>query len=332
MIKSKKPNIAVIGGGTGVFAVLTALKDHPVELTAVVSMADDGGSSGILRDQYGVLPPGDIRKALVALAPESHTLRHLFNYRFDRGDFNGHSFGNIFLSALERVTGSFASSVGQAAKILNIKGRVVPVTLDNTRLYAELTDGAIVVGETNIDIPKVAARAAIKTVWLKPRARMNPEAGRALIAADFIIIGPGDLYTSVIPNLLVRGVPEAIKKSRAKKIYIANLMTKRGETDHLKATDFTAEVEKYVGRGVLDFAVFNNRRPALKVIKRYRKEGSEFIDPSDLDLRARKPKYVLADLLDSGSFARHDPRRKLAKVILSLVKEYAKKRKSSRLG
>lgn len=319
MPKQKKPHIVVIGGGTGIFTVLSALKDYPVNLTAIVSMADDGGSTGVLRDQYGVLPPGDVRKALIALAQSSHVMRSLFNYRFDHGDFKGHSFGNLFLSALERVTGNFTHAVKEAAKILYIKGEVIPVTLANTRLYAKLADNTIIAGETNIDIPKTAIRAPIKRVWLAPSAGINPDARRAIERADGIIIGPGDLYTSIIPNLLVKGVRQAIKKSKAKKIYIANLMTKRGETEHLKAPDFVTEVEKHIGRGVLDFAVFNKRKPALKVVERYHKEGSEFIDPSDLDSGARKPKYVLADLLDRGSFARHDPRKKLAKIILSLV-------------
>ncbi|MBI2055550.1 MAG: YvcK family protein, partial [Candidatus Sungbacteria bacterium] len=297
----------------------TALKKYPVSLMAVVSMADDGGSTGVLRDQYGVLPPGDIRKSLVALAEAGPTLRRLFNYRFGSGDFRGHAFGNIFLSALEKITGDFASAVDQASRLLQIRGRVIPVTLDDTRLYAELRDGEIIRGETNIDIPKNELRAPIRKVWLKPEANINPQARKAMAEADLIVIGPGDLYTSLIPNLLVRGVASAMKQSRAKKIFVANLMTKPGETAHLKAADFVPEVERYLGRGIIDFAVFNKERPKLRVLKRYRRAGAEFIDPRGLDLARKKPKYVLADLLDSGKFARHSPREKLARVILKLI-------------
>lgn len=319
MTKKKNPSIVVIGGGTGIFTVLTALKKYPVSLAAVVSMADDGGSTGVLRDQYGVLPPGDIRKALVALAEAGPTLRRLFNYRFSSGDFRGHAFGNIFLSALEKITGDFASAVEEAARLLQIRGRVIPVTLADTRLYAKLHDGEIIHGETNIDIPKNKLRSPIRKVWLKPEAKINPRAHKAIAEADLIVIGPGDLYTSLIPNLLVHGVVSSVRQSPAKKVFVANLMTKPGETAHLKAGDFVPEIEKYLGRGVVDFAVFNREKPKLPVLMRYRRAGSEFIDPRGLDLTREKPRYVLANLLDSGKFARHSPRNKLARVILGLL-------------
>lgn len=307
-------NVVVVGGGTGTFAVLSALKDCPLHLTAIVSMADDGGSTGALRDQYGVLPPGDIRRAMVALSQESKTLRELFNYRFGNGDFSGHSFGNIFLSALEKLTGNFGSAVSEASRILNLRGKVHPVTLDNIRLNARLADGKILKGETNIDIPRGASRASISKVWLSPSAKINPEARRAISSADLIVVGPGDLYTSLIPNLLVRGVPEAIKKSRAKKVFVCNLMTKYGETHGFCAEDFVAEIEKYLGRDVLDYAVFNSKKPHSTVLRRYKKEKAEFIEPPP-----KSQKYILADLLDEGPFIRHEPKKKLAKALISLL-------------
>jgi len=316
-------NVVVIGGGTGTFTVLSALKDLDLSLTAVVSMADDGGSTGALRDQYGVLPPGDVRRALVALSESSETLRELFNYRFGGGDLAGHSFGNIFLSALEKISGNFASAVAEASSVLNIKGKVLPVTLDNIRLHARLADGKLIKGETNIDIPKrgARARAKIDKVWLEPFARISQDTKSAILAADLIVIGPGDLYTSLIPNLLVQGVPEAIRKSRAKKVYVCNLMTKYGETDGFKAENFVSEIEKYLGKNVLDYAIFNNKKPTSKILAKYRDEKSEFINPPDIRNLAsdKRPKYILADLLDDGPLIRHSPRRKLAKVLTGFL-------------
>ena len=316
--KSNKPKeVVVIGGGTGTFMALSALRDYNLNLTAIVSMADDGGSTGALRDQYGVLPPGDIRCALVALSQASRTLRELFNYRFGAGDLSGHSFGNIFLSALEKISGNFASAVSEASRILNLRGRVLPVTLDNVRLNAKLKDGKIIKGETNIDIPKTKIRAKIEKVWLSPKAKINLTAKKAILGADMIIIGPGDLYTSLIPNLLVEGVPEAIKSSKAKKVYVCNLMTKYGETQGFAAENFVSEIEKYLGRGVLDYVIFNSKRPHSKILSRYKRERAEFIKPPT-GLRAA-PRYILADLLDAGQFIRHEPKKKLAKALISLL-------------
>lgn len=311
--KSKK--VVVIGGGSGTFMVLSALRDYNINLTAIVSMADDGGSTGVLRDQYGVLPPGDVRRALVALSQESKIMRELFNYRFGAGDLEGHSFGNIFLSALEKISGNFASAVKEASRVLNLKGNVLPVTLDNIRLNAKLADGKMIKGETNIDIPRGGARAKIEKIWLSPQAKINPEARAAILSADLIVIGPGDLYTSLIPNFLVRGVSLAVKKSKAKKVYVCNLMTKYGETHGFRAEDFVSEIERYLGRGILDYAIFNNKKPRQKILERYKKEKAEFVDPPLIP----NPKYILADLLDEGPFIRHSPRQKLAKVLTSLL-------------
>ena len=302
--------------------VLSALREYPLELTAIVSMADDGGSTGILRDQYGVLPPGDVRRALVALS-DAPALRELFNYRFKTGGLSGHNFGNIFLSALEQLKGNFGAAVDEASRVLNVRGRVLPVTFSNVRLFARLADGKILKGETNIDIPRTKVRAKIKKVWLSPGAKINPEAKKAIARADLIVIGPGDLYTSLIPNLLVRGASEAIKKSSAKKVFVCNLMTKFGETDKFGAENFVGEIERYLGKGVLDFAVFNNKKPHSKILARYKKEKAEFITPpSDLNQvwdKQKKPKYILADLLDSGPFIRHNPRQKLARVLTGIL-------------
>jgi uncharacterized cofD-like protein len=311
-------NIVTIGGGTGTFTVLTALKKYPVHLTAIVSMADDGGSTGLLRDQYGVLPAGDVRRALVALSESSDTMRNLFNYRFKGGGLQGHSFGNLFLMALEKVTGSFASALEEASHILNINGEVAPVTLDDVRLCARLANGTIIRGETNIDIPRAPHRSPIEDVWLEPDARMNPSLRRILKNADLIVIGPGDLYTSVIPNLLVPGVKEEIGRSKAKKVFICNLMTKQGETDGFSGEDFLNILGKYLGKNILDFAIFNDKKPSERLLRRYRREGAEFVAPPAARSGGRGMKYILGDFIDTNDFVRHGPLRKLGKLLISL--------------
>src|SRR3989338_8374742 len=255
-LTNNEQRVVCIGGGTGMPLVLRTLKNHPVHLSAIVAMSDDGGSTGILRDEYGVAATGDVRRALVALSEPEGILKELFNYRFGKGGLEGHSFGNLFLTTLEKITGSFAQAVEEAAKILKIKGEVIPVTLDNTRLFAELENGQVLKCETNIDIPKHDGSLRIKKIWLDPKARVNPKAEDAIGVADLIIIGPGDLYSSLIPNLLVDGMAEAIRKSPAKKVYVANLMTKFGETHIFKAEDFIKEIEKYIA---IDFALFNKK-------------------------------------------------------------------------
>lgn len=309
--------VVVIGGGTGVFNVLTGLKKYSLNLTAVVTMADEGGSTGILREEFGILPPGDVRKALVALADaDNKLLSELFNYRFKEGaGLVGHNFGNLMLTALERITGGFSSAVKEAEKILGVKGRVLPSTLTKSRLFAELVDGIIIKGEGNIDIPVQDRRARIKKVWLKPKAAINPEARKEILKADAVIIGPGDLYTSLLPNILVEGMPQAIKESKARKIYVVNFMTKYGETHGFAAGDFIGEMEKYLGRDVLDYALINNRRPSYHRMKKYILERASFVEIDKLPWR---PSPVFGDFLRSKGFVRHDP-DKLTRVIVSLI-------------
>lgn len=308
-MNSKK--IVVIGGGTGVFTVLTGLRPCFDNLTAIVTMADDGGSTGILREEFGILPPGDIRRALVALSTSNDKmLAQLFSYRFKQGlGLTGHTFGNLLITVLERITNDFEKAVDEAGRILSIKGRVIPVTLGNARLVAELEDGQKVIGETNIDIPKHDGHLRIKSVSLKPTVKINPNAKRAIMEADIVIIGPGDLYTSIIPNLLVDGMKEALKKTRAKIIYISNVMTKFGETNDFKASDFIKTVISYLGRDVLDYALVNNKKPSFRKLSLYIREKSDFVE-SDLDrAKTGKVSIIKTDLLRSGKFIRHDPKK-----------------------
>lgn len=305
-----------IGGGTGSFVVLSSLKPYPVRLKAVISMADDGGSTGVLRDEYGVLPPGDIRMAVVALSDSSKVLRDLFNFRFSGGGLSGHSFGNLFLTALDKLTGSFQAGVREAGKILNIRGEVIPVTTDNVRLQAILSDGRRIRKESKIRFP-ARNRVRVRDVWLAPKARINPDAKRAIAEADLIVIGPGDLYRSVIPNLLVSGVPEAIRKSKAKKVYIANVMTNRHGTYNFSGEDYANEIERYLGKNVLDAAIFNTKKPPAAVLTRYRYQGSSFVRPPAASHGSMR--FIKTNLIDGGTYVRHSAGTKLARLLLSLV-------------
>lgn len=312
----KKSRIVVIGGGTGAFTVLSGLKKYPVELTAVVSMADDGGSTGVLREEFGVLPPGDVRRVLVALADaDRRLLSDLFSYRFEKGGLKGHAFGNIMLTALERLTGSFEDAVHEAGRLLGVSGAVLPVTLDNVRLSAELENGTVVCGETNIDIPQHDGRLKIKKVWLEPAARLNPRVKQAILGADLIVIGPGDLYTSIVPNLVVRGMREALGRSAGTKVYVVNVMTKWGETMGFSADDFIRAVERYVGRGVVRYALINTTRPSRTRLRQYEKESAEFVEQGAF---ASRSVPLTGDLLRRRGFVRHDPEL-LARVLLSLI-------------
>ena len=315
-------NIVVIGGGTGTYITLTGLKEYPVNLSAIVAMSDSGGSTGILRDELGALPPGDIRRALVALSQSPQIIRDLFNYRFENGGLGGHSFGNLFLTALEKITGDFEKAVEEAGKILSIRGQVIPVTKDSTHLHAILEDGTEIAGETNIDIPKHDGRLRISKVKLKPKARATKAAIDAIKNADLIVLSPGDLFTSLIPNLLVRGIPEAVKKSRARLVYACNLTTKHGETDGFDADDFVINIEKYLGGRKIDYVVAHDDFPSKKLLAKYRKEKKEPVLIAK-NKKNRTYKLIRTDIAATERFFRehffrHDP-HKLAKVLIMLT-------------
>jgi len=317
-MKPKSKKIVVIGGGTGCFTVLSGLKKYPVELSAIVTMADSGGSTRILREEFGILPPGDVRQALVALSQSEKLLADLFAYRFKEGGLKGHSFGNLLITALERIKGNFEKAIEEAGKILNIKGKVIPVTLQNTNLCAILENDQIIEGEENIDVPKHNPNLKIEKVYLKPQVKANKRAIKAILRADLIIIGPGDLYTSIIPNLLVKGIPEALKKSKGKKVYVCNLMTKLGETNNFTGSDFVREIEKYLKGKILDYVIFNNKKPSPSRIEKYEKEGAQFVKYDKKDFREAKFKIIAGNFLRKRGFIRHDP-QKLAKVLLRIL-------------
>ena len=309
----------MIGGGTGVFTVLSGLKEYEYELSAIVTMADDGGSTGILREEFGVLPPGDIRRALVALSSSDNKIvSDLFNYRFDsNSSLHGHSLGNLLLTALEKITGNINLALKEAVTILNVKGEVVPVTLEKTKLNAELEDGKVIEGESNIDIPKHDPRLKIKKVFLSPPAKANKYAVKTIMEANYIILGPGDLYTSIIPNLLVQEIVPALKRTHAQIIYVVNIMTKYGETNKFQASDFIRVIEEYLGEGVLDYAVVNVEKMKGEILQRYKEENVDYVE-YDKEKFNSKPKILTGKFLRKGHFLRHD-QEKLAKTLSKII-------------
>ena len=308
--------IICIGGGTGTFTLLNGLKNYTDNLVALVSMADDGGSSGKLRDEYGILPPGDIRRCLIALSDDetAKILRDLFEVRFDK--IGNHNFGNLFLLALEKLTGSSALAIKEAEKILNVKGRVIPISVDSTHVYAELESGEVMNGQTKVSY---YPNSKIKRIFLKPEAFVYIDARKeleSLTEKDKIVICPGDLYGSVIPNFLIRGVKDAIANSKAKKIYVCNLVTKQG-THGFKAQDFVNEIEKYLGCK-LDIVICNTKQPSGRVVDKYKGEDSYFVEPN-----LEGPGVIKEELLvekeggEDWILARHDS-MKTARLILGL--------------
>ncbi|MBS3165746.1 YvcK family protein [Candidatus Woesearchaeota archaeon] len=318
--------VVTMGGGTGNFVVLSGLKNHDLELSAVVSMADDGGSTGILRDELGVLPPGDVRQCLVALSDSGRLLRSLMNYRFETGGLEGHSFGNLLLSALEKVTGSFEKAVEEAGRILSIKGKVIPVTTHQVRLKMILNNRKMLGGEGEIYVSEEIDQG-YKSIYLEPFAKADTHAIDEIMNADLVILGPGNLYTSLIPNLLVEGISKALRDTQAKKVLIMNLMNKKGQTTHFKTSDYLRELKKYLGKDVFDYILINNKMPPKELIDLYLQEGN--LVENDL---LNDPRIILVDLLDHNksdhkesdvlskhrSLIRHDS-NKIAQEVIKLV-------------
>lgn len=270
------PKVVMIGGGTGSFTLLSVLKDYVQDITALVNMADDGGSTGVLRDELGVLPPGDVRQCLVALSRSSEQMRDLFNYRFPEGTLEGHSFGNLFLTAVEKMSDNdFSEAVKVASQVLDIQGRVLPMTLDDIRLSIKFSDGSVEKGEINIGHMDFNGRFRPE-ISLEPKGKINPDAKEAIEGADIIVIAPGNLYGSIGPALIVGGVEEALKKSKAKLVYVCNLMTKPGQTDDFDVRDYASEIERFIGAPRLDYVLFNNSQPDPSLIDKYSAE-KEFL-------------------------------------------------------
>lgn len=283
LFKVYMKNIVTVGGGTGSYTVLSGLKNlENISITALVSMADDGGSTGVLRDELGVLPPGDVRQCLVALSEHSDVVRELMNYRFENGGLSGHSFGNIFLAALEKVTGDFVKGVEIASEILKVKGNVIPVTKNKAQLSILLSDGTLIEGENKINLSDLQA-ISIEKIFYKNNVKLNENARRAIKKADYIILGPGNYYCSIIPNLIVNGFKEVIGKSKARTILPINLTNKQGHTKNWKASDYVKDIELYLGKSV-DIILINNQKPSKEQIERYKfQEGDGVLIIDDLN-------------------------------------------------
>lgn len=324
--------VVTVGGGTGSYVILSGLKHlENISISALVSMADSGGSTGMLRDELGVMATGDIRKCLTALAePEQkNIMRELMNYRFSEGKLSGHNFGNIFLAALEKVIGDFAEGVVIASKILNIRGIVIPITKDNAELSMSFSNGTKMDGEMTIDRANLQD-LQIDKISYKDKVELNEDAKKAMLEADYIIFGPGDYYTSILPNVVVDGFTEALGESKAKIILPINLINKKGHTTHWKVSDYVKVIESFLKKPV-DFVLVNNEKPSKEQMERYSlTEGNGALVVDDLkDNRVVRDSLLShvyfpndkADILeDARSFIRHDA-KKLAECIKKIINQ-----------
>ncbi len=313
-----------IGGGSGQYTLLSGLRDiKNIEITAVASMADNGGSTGRLRDELGVLPPGDALKCVIALSPLREAAQKIMLKTLNGNRrLQGHKAGNMLITMLSKYTGSFPAAIKTLSEILEVPGRVLPGTTDKATLVAELTDGTRIYGESSIDIPQSAQREQIKDLFLVPHHNGSisayPPVIEAIKNSDYILIGPGDLFTSIIASLIVPGIKEAIQKSPAKILYVLNIMTKFGETHNYIGYDFVRKVEEYLERQV-DGIICNNRKPNNRRIKRYLADKSEFVEIDKIEKRIGNCMIYADDLLDtSGEIVRHDS-KKLASLIQSII-------------
>jgi len=308
-LKGRGPRIVAIGGGTGLSALLRGLKTYTSNLSAILTVADDGGSSGRLRDEYRILPPGDFRQCLIALADAEPLMKQLFDHRFKEGSLNGHSFGNLFIMAMADVTGNFEHALRESGKVLAVKGTIVPSTLQDVTLVASI-NGRSVEGESKI--PK--QNAPITQVFLKPDgAQVNPEAAQAILNAELIVIGPGSLYTSILPNLLVEGMVEAIKASPALKVLVCNLASQHGETDGYDVTDYLRVIREHVGSNLFDFVLVNSNHAHLPTGGQ-----TQVIFRSEDAAQHPEVRFIAADVVNVRVPSHHDP-DKLARTIMRKV-------------
>ncbi len=301
MIAHVRPRIAALGGGNGLSTVLRALKSEDVDLTAIVTVADDGGSSGRLRRELGVLPPGDIRNCLVALADDESLLGQLFQHRFGDGDLAGHPFGNLFLAALTEVTGSFDQAIRECGRVLKINGRVLPSTLAQVRLWAERMDGVTVCGELNIG----SGSGACRRVWLDPSPLAHSATIDAILDADLVLLGPGSLFTSVLPHLAIPEIAHAMRDTRALRAYIGNVMTQGGETEGFDAAEHIHRVQDAIP-GCLDVAIVHDGPIDADAVSRYALQRQEPVAIDDRRLAATGVRIIRRDLAANGPVVRHD--------------------------
>lgn len=313
---NSEPKIVVIGGGTGLSVLLKGLKKYTSELTAVVTVSDDGGSSGRLRAELGVLPPGDIRNCLVALAETETLMDRVFQHRFHHeSSLKGHNLGNLLLVALTEITGDFVSAIREVSRVLAVRGRVLPATLEHVTLGASMADNSIIYGETAIR----RYNSKICKLFLTPECLPIPDTLQAITDADAIIIGPGSLYTSIIPNLLVNGVADAIAQSNAVTFYISNIMTELGETDGFDAADHLRVIVEHIGQQLIDFVIVNTGAIDEPRLRRYREEQATPVSSSRDEIGAMGIKVIEGELVSDDRVAWHDS-DKLAKIIMNTLR------------
>lgn len=319
------PKIVAIGGGTGLSTLLRGLKAYTSNITAIVTVADDGGGSGILRNDLGILPPGDIRNCILALANTEPIMESLMQYRFKEGSLRGQSFGNLFIAALNDICGSFDNAIREISNVLAVTGRVVPVTLEDITLFAELDDETIIKGESQIPIRQISSNKKIKRVYLEPaECEAMPEALKAIKEADAVIIGPGSLYTSIIPNFMVKGVAKAAHEAAAMKIYICNMMTQQGETLGYDLSDHINAINEHAGHDIIEYAIVNSGRIPEDSALRYMDEYAKPVEIDWDNIAAKGIKVVGDDFvrIDKG-YVRHDYNA-LSRCIFKLINQEQK--------
>jgi len=316
---SRGPKIVALGGGTGLATLLSGIKEYSSNISAIVTVADDGGSSGRLRQQFDILPPGDIRNCLVALADASTMMRDLFQFRFDTGsELAGHSFGNLFITVMTRLTGDFEKAIRETSKVLALRGQVIPSTLNNVVLMAQHKDGSTTEGEFNIPL----AHKPINRVSLRPtQPQAAPEAIKAIEEAELIILGPGSLYTSIIPNLLIKEITDTIVASKAVKVYVCNVMTQAGETDGYSAYSHVKGLIEHSHPRVIDYCIVNTGKIPSGILKRYEEEKAYPVVNDRRNIENMGYRVIEDDIVSlSENMVRHDP-LKLAKIILGFLEE-----------
>jgi len=315
-ILEKGPHIVSIGGGHGLSTLLHGLKEYTSNITAIVTVADDGGSSGRLREEFDVLPPGDIRNCLVALADSEHLMGKLFQFRFEEGkDLKGHNFGNLFITAMSRVTGDFEDAVKQSSKVLAIRGHVIPSTTDKVVLMSEHKDGSRTIGESKIP----EASSPIKKMYIKPEdCKPTKDAQEAIRRADAVVIGPGSLYTSIMPNLLIKGLTEEILKSKAKKIYVCNVMTQHGETNNYSVSDHVKALIDHTARGIVKYVIANTGRVPDKLLEKYAEQKAYPVKLDVENVRKLGCEVIKANVISSEDYVRHNS-LKLTHIIVELI-------------
>jgi uncharacterized cofD-like protein len=317
----KGPRVVALGGGTGLSTLLRGLKKYTGNLTAIVTVADDGGSSGRLRQEYRILPPGDFRQCITALADVEPLMTTLFQHRFKEGSLNGHSFGNLFIMAMAEITGDFEHAIRESGRVLAVRGQIIPSTLRDVTLMAEMVDGQTRIGESSIplheDNGNGAVATAIKRVFLQPEPTINPEAEEAILNAEMIIVGPGSLYTSILPNLVVEGMAEALKASPAIKVFVCNVATQPGETDAFRVSDHLKAIEGHLGSNLFDFVIVNSNNnfplPASAQAAGIRRVVYDAATVNQRSIHA-----VLVDVVNPRISSHHDP-DKLARAIMKKI-------------